>query len=210
MPGIAFDFDMTLAETSEAVYATLLSSFTLVSIPMVTNPTTDFPSLRGLKLREQLIGMSLNQLSESDLEELEVAFMKQYPSIGVPKSKLFSGVRELFETLHACKIPIHIVSAKSPTNLELSLHYLGLEPDKWIGGIFGEQKIDYLVQNSCSTYVGDAPIDAEIARKAFCKAIIINNSNECIGDWVIQPDYVFSNPNDFLSWLRNSKNLQTL
>lgn len=205
---IGFDFDLTVADTKHAIVSTLIQTFQVLKINPKLDIESNFDKLKSLKLKEQ-VHLLLEDVDNLLLIDQVIAqYMELYRVDGVKKTVLFHGVVELFEFLKHNKFKIHIVSAKSQKNLDYSVAFTQLVADEVIGNISGREKSYYLQKSGCTTYVGDARIDIEVARDAKCLSIILNPNINEIAAWEDAPDYHFESINDFYSWLRFSRNLE--
>jgi phosphoglycolate phosphatase-like HAD superfamily hydrolase len=205
---IAFDFDLTIADTKNAIVSTLVQTFQVLGKTPKFDIALNFELLKSLKLKEQI---KLLLDDEGDLQSLNriiSRYMELYRLDGIKKTVLFPGVVELFDFLHKADFEIHIVSAKSQKNLDYSIVYTNLKADKIIGNVSGQEKSEYLQKFRCATYVGDAEIDVDVARNAKCLSIILNSNVKEINTWQIPPDFHFESVRDFYAWVRSSENLE--
>lgn len=210
MKNIAFDFDFTLADSTESIVESLQSAFSLSNIRPEVNIRDNFAKIKGLKLREQLATLTPSGITSRDVEHVASLFMDLYRSIGVKKTIAYPGAGELFYFLSSHGFKIHIVSAKSLTNLKLTLEHLNLEPDVITGGVALQEKVDYLRFANCSSYVGDMEIDVKISSEAGCRSIIVNSQTIDTSKWKFQADIYFDSLIELFSWVKKPENLSIL
>jgi phosphoglycolate phosphatase-like HAD superfamily hydrolase len=207
---IAFDFDMTVADSQKGVKECLLQTLFQFQFPAVQDIEGVYGDIRGMKLRDQLQAFSTKLIDSTELVLMEEFFHQIYPSIGVEGTALFPQVPELFDYLKACGSQIMIISAKNSTNLNLSLKRLSLEVEFFQGGLSHKEKSYILKSRDFDTYVGDTKSDVEIARDSGCVSIIINTLNERIGNWAVRPDHSFLSISDFFQWVKIEDNFESL
>lgn len=210
MRHIGFDFDLTIADTKDAVISSIKETFEIMEIHAHYDLNLDFNQFKGLKLREQITFLTQGNLTGQQLEATSDCYMRVYAEIGILKTKLFEGVQELFGYLEDNDFAIHVVSAKSQVNLRKSIEFTQLKPYAVIGGIAREKKSQYLIDSGCSSYVGDMEIDIEIANRAACKSILINYLKEETKGWKLIPDKEFDSISSFFDWIQIEENLRFL
>ena len=211
MTWIAFDFDMTLADSAEAVIESLYLAFKgsglIIEREEIEN---QFWKIKGRKVEDQI----KHFLPKRDLISLSPivhnAFMEHYSMVGLEKTKPFDGTVDLICFLRQYDFKIVIVSAKSIVNLDKSLRILHIETDKVLGNLYGFEKTQKIKEHSALAYVGDLEVDVEIAQAADCLSIILNTQSEEIANWQKKPNYQFTTPRKFLSWLQQENNLKKL
>lgn len=142
MRNIGFDFDLTIADTKDAVINSIKETFEIMEIHTRYDLGLDFNQFKGLKLREQIAFLTQGNLTEQQLEAAIDCYMSVYAEIGILKTKLFEGVQELFRYLEHSGFAIHIVSAKSQINLLRSIEFTELKPYAVIGGVAREKKVN--------------------------------------------------------------------
>lgn len=169
---IGFDFDQTLADSSEGILD-CLQIVCLTFARDVSRSELHQLSLSGRPLRETLLEIV-------DISELDIAtesFLGEYPTTGVQGTKLFAGVDELFRGLRLEEFPIYILSAKTHANLVLSLNHLKVDVDQAIGGLDFAGKVNAIRDLGLDFYVGDQFSDMAAAAEASCRGILVNNSS---------------------------------
>jgi len=169
---IGFDFDQTLADSSQGI-ADCLEIVSLALARDVSRSELHRLSLSGRPLRETLLEI----FDVSDVDLAMRVFLKNYPTIGVQRTKLFPGVLELFEKLRLEHYKIYILSAKTHENLILSLKHLEVDVDEAVGGLDFSGKVSFIQDLGLDFYVGDQFSDMLAASEAQSKGILVNNSS---------------------------------
>jgi phosphoglycolate phosphatase-like HAD superfamily hydrolase len=210
MKNIAFDFDFTLADTSASILSSLEFAFHTSGFRPKLSISDDFSKVKGLKLREQIVAIAGESVPNSDLNFMIEQFMNFYRKEGMKKTVLYPGIYELFDFFSGKDIATHIVSAKSKVNLVATIEFFELKPTKLIGGVALGEKVDYLISEGCSTYVGDMDIDVEISRRAGCNSVILHAPKNQTYKWNNQADFYFDTLQEFISWVEDEKNLAKL
>ena len=170
---IGFDFDQTLADSSEGILD-CLQIVCLTFARDVSRSELHQLSLSGRPLRETLLEIV-------DISELDLAtesFLGEYPATGVQGTKLFAGVVELFKGLRLEEFQIYILSAKTHANLILSLDHLKVDVNQAIGGLDFAGKVNAIRDLGLDFYVGDQFSDIAAAAEAPCRGILVNNSSK--------------------------------
>ena len=191
---IAFDFDMTLVDTSRGIIDTtkaVLSEFS----PQMDDAEKSALRTFGLPLKNIFIdfvplGMESQAISR---------FMDLYPTIGVAGSTLVPEVVETLTALGNQGHTLSLISAKSGINLNLMLGHHGLSFECVISDVHGTEKSRHMVDLGVDLYVGDQESDVAAARAAGCKICIIRtNFNADIAMWETQPDFIIDQMNQLL------------
>lgn len=210
MKNIAFDFDLTLVNTRTSIIESLRRTFEQLNLISSYDIERSFDAIKALKLRGQIEYLLQQKLSGVKLENIVSCYMTNYLEFGISKTILFDGVPEMFELFSNKGFCIHIVSAKSEVNLLKSIEFVGIRPDFVIANVAGHEKSKYLVQTGCTTYVGDANLDVDVAKTADCKSIIINADKSEVKSWQNAPDFHFIDIKEFLDWLQNTANVDSI
>lgn len=179
MKRIGFDFDQTLADSSQGIYDCLQSICQDLFIDFSPLDLRRL-SVSGLSLEETLISI----VPVAKMEIATSMFMERYPTIGINGTKIFNGVNELFQDLRKAKVEIIVLSAKSVRNLKLSLDHLDLKVDQAVGNLNYEGKVENIRKFNLEYYVGDQLTDVQAATEAGCLGILINDS---AGNWKLAP-----------------------
>ena len=185
---IAFDFDLTIADTRQAdqsVFAATVENF-MGSVP--AGFTRKLSEFSGKKLDEILTGLAFPPQQLALAREF---FISSYPGIGVPKVKFMQGAEELLAQLSKKSLRFAIVSAKTHNNLLLAVDSLGIKPVECFGGLLGEEKTEILRSLNAKIYVGDQQSDVVSGHNAGCLTVLISSTPEDVEPWATQPDYCY-------------------
>jgi phosphoglycolate phosphatase-like HAD superfamily hydrolase len=207
---IAFDFDMTIANTKQGVVKCLKRTLRQFDIPSIENIDEIYLQIRGLGLEEILRLVTPRSTSTMDLGEMQRYFHEIYPVVGITGTFLFPDVKKLFHYLEERNSKIVILSAKASPNLSLSMRELNIDHYPHFGGLTSADKRMFLQRECFSVYVGDTFTDIQIARDTSCKSILMNTLDESISNWEYQPDLVFRGISNFLDWIRTKGNFESL
>lgn len=207
---ILFDIDGTLLDSNDAHAESFVEAF------KEFDKTVSFVELKWL------IGMGADMILEKYLSKNEIKkfgkdlleyrkkiFLEKY----LPKTKLISGIKELFEKLHSDKFLIALASSASDEELEKYKNKLKIskflseettaddaeeakpEPDIFQAAL---QKLEKVKKDE-ALIIGDTPYDAEAAIKAEIKIIGVKT-----GGWSAEKlkekgcEQVYENLNDIL------------
>lgn len=207
---IAFDFDMTIANTKEGVLKCLKQTLTQFEIPWTETFDGIYPQIRGLGLEQILKLVTAKSSLPVNLVEMQRYFHKIYPEVGIAGTLLFPGVKKLFGFLEQRHSRIVILSAKASPNLSLSLRKLGMDRYAYFGGLTSADKRSILENEGFGAYVGDTFTDIQIAKETACISILINSMDEVISKWEYQPDLVFRRISNFSDWIQRKGNFESL
>jgi phosphoglycolate phosphatase len=128
---IAFDFDGTLADTSEAIVESAAKTLSDLGHPPLDR--AHCRSLIGIPLRDSFLESGV---APSAVTDAITRYREVFP-IFRPSVRLYPGVRECLERLRAHNIRLGIVSSRSRTSLlDLVTH---LELDHYFEAILGEE-----------------------------------------------------------------------
>lgn len=182
---LIFDFDYTLGDATEAIYAGFCHAFTTMGYPA--------PGLEAVRGTIGLVAVDgYSQLSGDRSEEGRHRFYQLFHSVAKRlqeegHAKLFPGARELLTELKARNASTAVVSSKVEESLRAVLSATGILPlfDQIIGGgTVGSHKPDpeglelairtLGVEKPAVLYCGDTVIDAQTAQNAgvdFCAVL---------------------------------------
>ena len=169
---IGFDFDQTLADSSEGI-ANCLQIVCHSLKKEVSQSDLNQLSVSGRPLKETLSAF----VDESEIALAVSIFLEIYPTIGVKGTKLFPKVREMINLLKMENYSVSILSAKTHQNLILSLDHLNLQVDRAVGGLDFSGKVKHIQELNLDFYVGDQISDMMAAYESKCKGILVNNSS---------------------------------
>jgi phosphoglycolate phosphatase-like HAD superfamily hydrolase len=184
---IGFDFDQTLADSKLGVSSCLEMICKDFKIFM------NYSEIEKLAVSGLTLDSILCKLFKSDdIDEPRQKFLDLYPSLGVLKTNLLPGARELIDYLTSNSYPLILISAKSQRNLELSVKHLGLKFDGIYGGVSGEEKSKVMVENQTYVYIGDQLNDVIAANLAQALAILVRDHPLSL-DLNVYPHMYFKN-----------------
>jgi phosphoglycolate phosphatase len=169
---IGFDFDQTLADSSEGIAKCL--QIVCESLKKEVSPNElNRLAISGRPLKETLSAF----VNESEIALAVDIFLQIYPTVGVNGTILFPNVRELIDLLKMENYSVSILSAKTHQNLILSLDHLNLQVDRAVGGLDFSGKVKHIQEFNLDFYIGDQITDMIAAYEAECKGILVNNSS---------------------------------
>jgi len=162
---VAFDFDLTLVNSSEAIKKTIVHVLENYNIQ---------PTIHEVN---NCLHLPLNKIFNVWKRKLDIAiaeemYLEKYFDLCTEGAFLLPGAKDLLENLTRRNIEIVIVSAKKEKNLQKMLKFFGLDQYDSYGDVFLETKAEVLRKKGCKFYVGDHPNDVLAARLANCKSII--------------------------------------
>jgi phosphoglycolate phosphatase len=179
---VAFDFDLTLVDTSEAIQKTIIEVLGNFQIKPSASQLVD-----GLHL-------PLDELfnpweHEIDIEFAKNLYMNIYFDTCTQGAKLLPGVADSLTYLNKKKVKVIIVSAKKQKNLDKLINYFGMGSYERFGDVFLESKVSILKERNSFVYIGDHINDVQVARNADCISVITLTGHMKKDDFVLlQPD----------------------
>ena len=175
---IGVDFDGTIANTRDAVLHCLGSVARADSEESILKLKSHSSTIEGKSLKDQLEMI----LVELDLDSAKKIFMEMYSTIGISKTSLIDGAKELFDFCHSSNIPIYVISAKSEINLVKSLDFLGLKPSGFVGSLSTSGKAREIRRLELRFYLGDQISDAIAAEIGGASPVLIDLDQKFSGD----------------------------
>ena len=173
---VVFDFDYTLADTSEGVIISI--NYALSSLGL---PEADAAAIRqtiGLTMEEALVTLA-GESERCHAPEFLRLFVERGDEVMADATRLYDFVPDVLDSLRGANVAMGIVSTNFRRRIEYVLKRDGLESR--FGAIVGIEDlpnpkpdpsglltvIDRLGCRPCeSVYVGDTATDAETARRA--------------------------------------------
>ena len=192
---VAFDFDLTLVNSSEAIKKTIVQVLENYNIQ---------PTIQELN---NCLHLPLNKIFNGwnhkiDIELAEDMYLEKYFDLCIEGAFLLPGAKVLLENLTRRQVEIVIVSAKKEKNLQKMLKFFGLDQYDSYGDVFLETKAEVLRKKECKFYVGDHPNDVLAARLANCKSIITLTGISTKGEFnEFVPDLIVENLNHLMDHL---------
>lgn len=125
---IIFDFDGTLADTSEGIVKTVQTTLDTMGLPQ--QPAAQIKATIGLPLSETIrLG---GRVPEERVEEGVSIYREKFFSVATGHIKLFPGVRETLLEMHDSGIRLAIATSRGSNSLGVILKAYGID------GIFDE------------------------------------------------------------------------
>ena len=179
-PFVVFDLDGTLIDGYEAIGDALAWAMARLGYPAP-----------GPEEVRRMVGHGLEKLLERAVGEERAAegvrlFRQRYPAVAVEKSHLLPGVPEALETLHARGHPMAVASNKPAPFSRLILEAKGVGrffrtiggpgdgiPPKPEPAMLFRMMEEAEAHPTTTLVVGDMEVDAELARAAGCRVVLI-------------------------------------
>ena len=188
---VLFDLDGTLVDSFQGIAATIDSV-----LGQLGYPACDRTRLRGLIgapletiFRTVLPAASWKASGETDVEDALVArcveaYLRLYPSLGVPNSPAFPGIVPLLERCAASGLRLALVTTKRTAVAEQVLDAVGATP--YFAAVLGVDAASHPKPHPApaleamhrldtpaeeTVVVGDTPMDVGMAVAAGCRAI---------------------------------------
>lgn len=185
---IIFDFDGTLADTTEVI----LKTYQMAIAELRSEPRTDAEcqATIGLPLKEGFRKL-YPDFSEEELDKCVVTYRRIFSENKQTfKSKLYPGVKETLDELAKLGIQMSIASSRSKESLIEFCEYTGILEDFSL--ILGADDVTHAKPNpepvlltleklgkdaDSTTVVGDMPVDIEMGRGANCRTVGVSYGN---------------------------------
>lgn len=119
---LIFDFDGTLADTTEGIVITTQETLRVMGLPVVT--AERFRPVIGLSLRDCF--KYGTETPEERLDEATEVYRRIFDGIAVPRTTLYEGVPETLEALRGCGMRLGIATSRSGRTLRMLLDVLGI------------------------------------------------------------------------------------
>jgi phosphoglycolate phosphatase len=172
---VGFDLDLTLADTSEGIIASLAAT------GLETGTAIDLDGARrrlGIPIQEELA----LYLPEAEIAPAVSIFREYMRTLGLEGARLLPGAAESVARVRELGGRSLVLTTKH-TPLALSLlSHLALDIDEVIGGLHGAGKSDELRKAEAWGYVGDHVNDMREARAAGVIAIGVTTGNNSFAE----------------------------
>ncbi len=132
-----FDFDGTLADTTECIVASYNHAFALYNLPIPSRE--DIINLMGIELREAFQRLTENSLEASVYDNLVTAYRAVYPQMIATKTSLYPNVKEIVSQLKEMGVMLVIATSKKTDLAVLNAKALGI--DVYFDLIVGADKV---------------------------------------------------------------------
>lgn len=197
---LIFDLDGTLIDSERDLADSVNATRAWKGLPALDDATVDSYVGNGAPV---LIRRAFPNAPDADLPRLLRYFLNYYREHMLDSTKLYAGVREALDRLHAADVAMAVLTNKPVRFSMRLLEGLGLEMHffrVYGGNSFEEKKphprgIDLLVaesgaDRSRTVMVGDSAVDVRTARNACVQA--------CGVSWGFQPETFVDAPPDFV------------
>jgi phosphoglycolate phosphatase/pyrophosphatase PpaX len=121
----AFDFDGTIAETSDCVFAALTATLTRHRLPLVDREAV--VTLTGLPLLQVFRELTANAYSDAQYDQLVAGYRETYRDLLPHKTAAFPGVRAALEYLNGHGAVCTVATSKKTEFAVSSARHLGLD-----------------------------------------------------------------------------------
>lgn len=174
--GVIFDFDGTLADTSEGVLESVE-----YALKKVGSPAFPREVLKGFIGPSLFISFQRITGLNPETAELAVQYYREtYSREGIFKLKLYGGMRELLDELKARGVKISVASAKPQVSLDVVVKHLNLETafDKVVGpslAVKSDDKKELVAAarlTEKTVMVGDAIYDIRAAKETGVASVV--------------------------------------
>ena len=183
---LIFDFDGTLADTTEGIVITTQETLRLMGLPVVS--AERFRPVIGLSLRDCF--KYGTETPEERLDEATEVYRRIFDGLAVPRTTLYEGVPETLEALRGRGMRLGIATSRSEPSLVMLLEEHGLRqyfeilgtvgcvsnskpaPDLvlWVLERFGASPQESVV-------IGDTIYDVQMGKAAGCSTVAVPYGN---------------------------------
>ncbi len=208
LKGIIFDFDGTLADTLPLCILSFQQAMEKITGKKYSE--AEITEHFG-KSEEGIIARLISDRQEEALWE----YVETYKNNHYMNSEMFPGMPQILEFLKKANIKTSLITGKGQHTIRASLEYLELtkyfeyvehgHPDK---GIKAEciTKIAGMwdIKSSEIAYIGDQPSDIAESKEAGAIAVAVSWAKTSDHNELMRhnPDFLFSNTNDFYEWIK--------
>ena len=166
---IGIDFDQTLADTSEAVTESLMLLCKDFEVAV------ELAEVRKMATSGQSLDKIL-ELLEIQNDSAPERFTSHYIESGLSSTKFMYGAQEFMKTATDFGHELVVISAKTQTNLDSSMRFLGITGIDAHGELHGDGKTKKINELGVKIYIGDQVSDIRSAKAASVKSILIGKS----------------------------------
>ena len=205
---ILFDFDGTLANTTQGIIKTMAATFTRMSLPIPS--AEDMAATIGLPLKTSL--QTLGHLNEEDAEKATAIYRELFPVFEVENVTLFPDTLSTLEALREKGLRMAVVTSRDTPSLHLIMSPRGMLPffeAKVTGsdGLLAKPAPDMVLSLLSSMslrpeealVVGDTTYDIIMGQSANCPTCAVtygNHSCEILSQH--NPTYIIHSLHDIL------------
>ncbi len=198
---LVFDFDGTLADTTEGIIITTQETLRRMGLPVVS--AERFRPVIGLSLKDCF--RYGTQTPEERLDEAAEVYRRLFDGIAVPRTTLYEGVPETLEALRKRGLQLGIATSRSGRTLRMLLDVLGIRD--CFSELAATDEVEHpkpapdlalLLMERLgarpeeTVIIGDTVFDLQMGRAAGCRTVGVtwgNQPREQIGtaspDWII-------------------------
>ena len=198
---LVFDFDGTLADTTEGIIITTQETLRRMGLPVVS--AERFRPVIGLSLKDCF--RYGTQTPEERLDEAAEVYRRLFDGIAVPRTTLYEGVPETLEALRRRGLRLGIATSRSGRTLRMLLDVLGIRD--FFSELAATDEVEHpkpapglalLLMERLgarpeeTVFIGDTVFDLQMGRSAGCRTVGVtwgNQPREQIGtaspDWII-------------------------
>ncbi len=211
---IIYDFDGTLADTSQGIVRTMQATFKKLNLPI---PAADaIKQTIGLPL-----GESFNILSNgATINEIGMTtYCELFGQIGVPETKAFHHVNETLCAISTEGILQAIASSRETMSLTELTHKIGIArhikttcagDDVKRAKPSPEMALRLMEENQCEPWetlvVGDTTFDIEMGKRAGCATCAVTYGNQDIDQLKrSEPDYIVDDCQEIIGIIERRK-----
>ena len=183
---VIFDFDGTLADTSEGIVKTVAATLSIMDLPQ--QPVAQIKATIGLPLCETIrLG---GRVPDERVEEGVRIYREKFFEVATDHIKLFPGVKETLLELHSAGVRLAIATSRGSNSLGVILRNYGID------GIFDEmatssdnyepkpspEMVLKLMERLGATadetlVVGDTTFDLLMGKRAGCRTCGVSYGN---------------------------------
>lgn len=218
---IFFDFDGTLADSSDCVIKATQSAFTSINL----NPplSADIIDMMGIPIEVSFLDLGARSVSKDTFDNLLASFRKYYKEFADHELRAFPGAVELLKTLKSDKTiapKIALVTSKKTDVASSNSQSLGLY--SYFDVIIGSDKVMHYKPNPEGIFValqyfnvetqaalnaimiGDATFDIQMGQSAGIKTCGVSwGAHSAAKLQMVKPDYLVHNFKDLLDVIKN-------
>ena len=198
---LVFDFDGTLADTTEGIIITTQETLRRMGLPVVS--AERFRPVIGLSLKDCF--RYGTQTPEKRLDEAAEVYRRLFDGIAVPRTTPYEGVPETLEALRRRGLRLGIATSRSGRTLRMLLDVLGIRD--FFSELAATDEVEHpkpapdlalLLMERLgarpeeTVVIGDTVFDLQMGRAAGCRTVGVtwgNQPREQIGtaspDWII-------------------------
>jgi phosphoglycolate phosphatase len=205
---VGFDLDMTLVNSSAGICAAMTETLPKFDIHGVS--TEAMHNTIGVPLRDAFLQLGV---PEEKADAVVDNYRANFDRIALPVMTLLPFARETLEACRSHGAEIVVVSSRKQESLDTIVEYLKIKNmfTHVRGGLFGEQKGDFLKAQQTQVYVGDHEGDVRGAKRGGCVSVAVATGPSSKESLLAEgADVLFDDLSPFPAWLSDwvAENLQ--